>query len=668
MAKNDKENPKVKKEVTKKKVAKKKAAKKKAAAKKAPAKKKTAAKKTSAKKVVKKTAKKTVRKKVPVKKTASEESDAAERKIASERDADQKEGDQIELDLDTPEKKEKPKKSKAKAKGEKKLSKKSASKKEKNDSKEDPQPDSDATPEHDSEGRKDGAGSKKKGKKSRDAKSRKSDSDGSDVALEEETSDKGDGASKKNRGRKNRKSDSDEEGKKEGDSGSPEGASEKKTEPKPKPKPEPEPEPDPGPPPPERVDLAEFQNKSVAELYELGNELGLRVGGLSSKHDLIFEIFTHWGRKGTKIDAEGVLEITNDGYGFLRWPDFNFAPNADDVYIGPNFVREHGIQTGNLVKVVARAPREREKFISVDEVTHIESIEVDKWERRLHFDKLTALSPRERLVLEDPERGSVSPRAIDIIAPLGKGQRGVIVAPPRGGKTILLKEIAGAISRNHPETDVIVLLLDERPEEVTDFEESGVASVYSSTFDEPPERHVQVAGLVAERAKRLVEIGRDVVILMDSLTRLARGYNGLTKGKGKTMSGGIDAGALQKSRRLFNIARNTEEAGSLTLVATALIDTGARMDDVIFEEFKGSGNMEVELDRDLLERRIFPAINIQKSGTRKDDLLYHPDEFSRIGLIRRQLAQLPGGEAMEKLIHNIENTKSNAELLLAGLK
>ena len=434
------------------------------------------------------------------------------------------------------------------------------------------------------------------------------------------------------------------------------------------PEPEPEPEPDPGPPPPERVDLAEFQQRKVAELYELGTSLNLRVGGITSKHDLIFEILTHWGLKGTKIDAEGVLEITNDGYGFLRWPAFNFTPHADDVYISPNFIRDHNLQNGNLVRVVARAPREREKFISVDEVTHVENLPVDQWVRPPAFDKLTALSPRERLVLEDPERRTVSPRAIDIIAPLGKGQRGVIVAPPRGGKTILLKEIAGAISRNHPETEVIVLLLDERPEEVTDFEESEVANVFSSTFDEPPERHVQVAELVAERAKRLVEIGKDVVILMDSLTRLARGYNGLTKGKGKTMSGGIDAGALQKARRLFNIARNTEEGGSLTLIATALIDTGARMDDVIFEEFKGSGNMEVELDRELLERRIFPAINIQKSGTRKDDLLYHPDEFKRIGMIRRQLAQLPGGEAMEKLIHNIENTKSNAELLLAGLK
>lgn len=438
--------------------------------------------------------------------------------------------------------------------------------------------------------------------------------------------------------------------------------------PQPAPEPAPEPEPDPGPPPPERVDLAEFQQRTVASLYELGTELNLRVGGLSSKHDLIFEILTHWGRKGTKIDAEGILEITNDGYGFLRWPAFNFMPHADDVYISSNFIRDHSLQTGNLVRVVARSPREREKFISVDSVTHVEGTPVENWHRPIAFDGLTALSPRERLVLEDPERRSVSPRAVDIIAPLGKGQRGVIVAPPRGGKTILLKEIAGAISRNHPETEVIVLLLDERPEEVTDFEESDVANVYSSTFDEPPERHVQVAELVAERAKRLVEIGKDVVILMDSLTRLARGYNGLTKGQGKTMSGGIDAGALQKSRRLFNIARNTEEGGSLTLIATALIDTGARMDDVIFEEFKGSGNMELELDRELLERRIFPAINIQKSGTRKDDLLYHPDEFKRIGMIRRQLAQLPGGEAMEKLIHNIENTKSNAELLLAGLK
>ena len=619
MAKKDKEDSKLKK-VTAKKVTKKKVAKKKVA-KKASAKKKTSKKKTV-------TVKKKVKKKVAKKKKAPKS------KAEVETDADES-GDAVEQAA-APEEV-------APSRDDK------GDRKKKEEDPEAPEPPGDPEGPGDAADTDAGADRDKPKKRERRRRRRRTDPPRSSDKPEQEPE---------------AGAETDEPGRDQGEDAKSDSVAEEKSEPAP----DPEPEPDPGPPPPERVDLAEFQQRSVAELYELGTSLNLRVGGISSKHDLIFEILTHWGRRGTKIDAEGILEITNDGYGFLRWPEFNFTPHADDVYISPNFIREHGLQTGNLIRVVARAPRDREKFISVEAVTEVEGTPVDEWERPLAFDKLTALSPRDRLVLEDRERRSVSPRAVDIIAPLGKGQRGVIVAPPRGGKTILLKEIAGAISRNHPETEVIVLLLDERPEEVTDFEESAVASVYSSTFDEPPERHVQVAGLVAERAKRLVEIGKDVVILMDSLTRLARGYNGLTRGKGKTMSGGIDAGALQKSRRLFNIARNTEEGGSLTLIATALIDTGARMDDVIFEEFKGSGNMEVELDRELLERRIFPAINIQKSGTRKDDLLYHPDEFKRIGMIRRQLAQLPGGEAMEKLIHNIENTDSNAELLLQGLK
>ena len=626
MAKKDKKDPKLK-TATKKAV--KKTAKKTAAKKKSTATKKSTTKKT-AKKVVK------VKKKAAKKKTAKKPTE--ETPEVEDTGADEKA--EPEAPAAKPKSKEKKAKDKDKDEGKKQKTDKPR-KEKKSEGESDEQAD-----------QSDGEKSSEKEGGAKNSRSRRPRGDRRGRRGDDREGGRGDDSRRK----KSQKSDADAD---EGSGDSNEEA---------KPEPAPEPEPDPGPPPPERIDLEEFQTRSVAELYELGSSLNLRVGGISSKHDLIFEILTHWGRRGTKIDAEGILEITNDGFGFLRWPAFNFMPHADDVYISPNFIREHNLQNGNMVKVVARAPRDREKFISVDEVVSVEGTPAAEWERPLAFDKLTALSPRDRLVLEDPERRSVSPRAIDIIAPLGKGQRGVIVAPPRGGKTILLKEIAGAISRNHKEADVIVLLLDERPEEVTDFEESAVASVFSSTFDEPPERHVQVANLVAERAKRLVEIGKDVVILMDSLTRLARGYNGLTKGKGKTMSGGIDAGALQKARRLFNIARNTEEGGSLTLVATALIDTGARMDDVIFEEFKGSGNMEVELDRDLLERRIFPAINIQKSGTRKDDLLYHPDEFKRISVIRRQLAQLPGGEAMEKLIHNIENTTSNAELLLAGLK
>lgn len=444
----------------------------------------------------------------------------------------------------------------------------------------------------------------------------------------------------------------------------------------------PEPKPEPGPPPPEEIDLAEFQNRSMVELYELGSSLGLRVGGMRSKHDIVFEILCHWGKRGTKIRAQGFLETAKDGYGFLRVPAFSFAKHADDIYIGSNFIKEYDLRVGNLVTVIARAPKDRERFLSTNEVIGVEGVSVEDWESPPLFENLTAISPRERIILEPSDGLSVSPRVVDLIAPLGKGQRGVIVAPPRGGKTILLKEIAKSIVDNHKEVELLILLLDERPEEVTDFEESVPgAQVYSSTFDESPDRHVSVAELVAERAKRVTEMGKDAVILLDSLTRLARGYNGListggrgrgrrgkSKGKGRTGSGGLDTRALPKARKIFSIARNAEEGGSLTMLATALVDTGSRADEVIFEEFKGSGNMEIQLDRELLERRIYPAINIPKSGTRKDELLYHPDEFKRIGMLRRQLAQRPGGEAMEVLIDHIQNSASNAELLLTGLR
>jgi len=444
----------------------------------------------------------------------------------------------------------------------------------------------------------------------------------------------------------------------------------------------PEIEEDPGPPAPEEINLIEFQEKSMADLYEIGTELGLRVGGTKSKHDIVFDILCNWGKRGTRIIAHGFLEKAKDGYGFLRVPKYSFARHSDDVYIGSNFIKEFDLRQGNLIKVVARAPRDRERFISTKEILEIENIPTADWNSPTVFEELTAISPRNRIILEPKDGLSVSPRVVDLIAPLGKGQRGVIVAPPRGGKTILLKEIAKSIVSNHPEVELLILLLDERPEEVTDFEESVPgAQVYSSTFDENPERHVCVAELVAERAKRVTEMGKDAVILMDSLTRLARGYNGLissgggkgrgkrrSKGKGRTGSGGLDTRALPKARKIFSIARNAEEGGSLTMLATALIDTGSRADEIIFEEFKGSGNMEIQLDRELLERRIYPAINLPKSGTRKDELLYHPDEFKRIGMLRRQLAQRPGGEAMEVLIDHIQNSSSNAELLLTGLR
>ncbi len=423
----------------------------------------------------------------------------------------------------------------------------------------------------------------------------------------------------------------------------------------------------PKPPIPERVDFNEFQKETVSNLHELGVAHGLRVGGLRSKHQLVFEILTHFGKRGCYIEAEGFLEITNDGYGFLRWPAFNFAPNPDDVYMSPGIVRKSDLRRGNLVRAVVRPPRDKEKFLSVDRILTVEGKPIENWENPKPFDKLTALFPSERIILENAKTKAVSARVVDLVAPLGKGQRGLIVAPPRGGKTILLKDIARSISQNHPEVELIVLLLDERPEEVTDFKETVDAPVYSSTFDEAPTRHSQVAELVLERAKRRVEIGKDVVILLDSITRLARGYNSLQSGKGRIMSGGVESKALLKPKKFFGAARNDEEGGSLTILATALIETESRMDEVIFEEFKGTGNMELHLDRELAEKRVFPAIHSLKSGTRKDEALYHPDEFKRVSMVRRQMAQLPAGEAMEVLIRYIKATSSNAELLMRGL-
>jgi len=428
------------------------------------------------------------------------------------------------------------------------------------------------------------------------------------------------------------------------------------------------------PPAPERIDLHAFQKNSLAQLFELGASLGLRVGGSRSKHQLVFDICSHWGRRGTLFDCHGVLEVTRDGYGFVRDPIYSFLPQPDDVYMSPNIIRRFGLKTGNFVTAIARSPREKESFLSIDTVLTIEGVEVDQWQQPKVFDSLTPLFPKSRIILENTASKSVSTRVIDILAPLGKGQRALICAPPRGGKTILLKEMAVAIRKNHPEVELMVLLLDERPEEVTDFRETVDSVVYASTFDQMPDRHMQVAEIVIARAQRLVENGRDVVVLLDSLTRLTRAYNNCGGGgaggggKARLTSGGVDPKALQKARKFFGSARNVEEGGSLTIVATALIETESRMDEVIFEEFKGTGNMELQLDREMVERRIFPAINMQRSGTRNDDRLYHPDEFRCILGIRRQLAQLPAGEAMEVLVKNLRATQNNAELLLSGLR
>ncbi len=439
---------------------------------------------------------------------------------------------------------------------------------------------------------------------------------------------------------------------------------------------------------PEKIDVNQFQQKSLADLHDIAQEIGLRVAGVRSKHHLIFEILKFFGNRGTLMEAEGFLDYTGDSFGFVRCPDFSFASNADDVYIAANFVKKHDLRPGQRVRCIVRAPREREKFLSVDEVLEIEGCPVADWVTPATFDDLKAMFPAERLILETPGGSAVSPRVIDLVAPLGKGQRGLIVAPPRGGKTILLKNMAVSIHQNNPEVELIVLLLDERPEEVTDFRETVNASIYSSTFDEASNRHIEVADMVLNRAKRLVEIGKDVVVLLDSLTRLARahnssrqgGFQGGNGGQGKHQrhgggggggpigSGGISPKALERSRRFFGAARNVDGGGSLTILATCLIETDSRMDDVIFEEFKGTGNMEITLDREMAESRIFPAIHLLKSGTRKDELLYHPEEYVRINSLRKQLAQRPAPEAMVVLLKTIRSTRSNAELLLRGIQ
>ncbi len=425
------------------------------------------------------------------------------------------------------------------------------------------------------------------------------------------------------------------------------------------------------PPAPPVIVLNELQDLNITQLYALADTLGLRVAGARNKHQLIFEIACQYNRRGSVIHVTGVMEVTREGFGIVRDPRFNFIPFQDDVFITPSNLRRFNLvgQNGIKLKVAARAPNEqRERFICVDDIIEIEGLPAKGWTPPVIFDKLTAMFPVERIILENTVSKSVGPRVVDIVAPLGKGQRGLICAPPRGGKTVLLKDIAFSIQKNHPEISLIVLLINERPEEVTDFTESVGCQVFSSTFDEAAGRHIQVAELVLERARRLVEHGKDVVILLDSLTRLARGYNNMSGGKGPAMSGGIDATALQKSRKFFGSARKVDGGGSLTILATALIETDSKGDEVIFEEFKGTGNLEIQLDRELMERRIYPAIHVQKSGTRKDDLLYHPDEFRRIGGVRKQMAALPAGEAMEVLIKNIKATKSNAEMLLTGLR
>ncbi|MEA3188149.1 MAG: transcription termination factor Rho [Chthoniobacter sp.] len=419
---------------------------------------------------------------------------------------------------------------------------------------------------------------------------------------------------------------------------------------------------------PRPLHVADLHAESWARLLERSRELQMRVNPDRARHQIIFDLLRHYAAGGTVVLGKGIVDIASEQHAFLRWPGQNFRPGPEDPYLSSSLLKRYGIQNGNLLLTKLRAPRDREKFMTVEEVLEIEGGPAEAWALPKNFEQLTPMFPDQRIILENDVTKSLSARAVDLITPLGRGQRALIVAPPRTGKTVLLKEIAQAIRVSSPETHLILLLVDERPEEVTDLRRSVDADIFSSTFDESPSRHVQVAELVSDRAKRLVEIKQHVVILLDSITRLARGYNSLMPAKGRTMSGGVDAQALAKPKKFFSSARNVEEGGSLTIIATALVETESRMDEVIFEEFKGTGNMELHLDRELVERRIFPAIQILKSGTRREELLYHPDEFERIKILRRQLAELPSVEATELLVQNLRATKTNAELVLAGLR
>jgi transcription termination factor Rho len=415
------------------------------------------------------------------------------------------------------------------------------------------------------------------------------------------------------------------------------------------------------------ISLNDLQALTLPALIERANGLGLHLRPESTRrHIILDQARAQLNREGV-VTATGLLEA-NGEHGVLRWPHFSLRPGPDDIFIPSAMMRQFQLKPGLMIECEIRLPRERERGLVANSILRIENIAVDQWQPLEDFDKLTPLFPNRRVFLESAKNPTLSARAVDIIAPLGMGQRGLIVAPPRAGKTMLLKDIARAIQDNHPDAVLILMLVDERPEEVTDLRRSLSCEIYSSTFDEPVTRHVQVSEIVSERAKRMVELRKDVIILVDSITRMARGYNNLQPNKGRTMSGGVDSKSLAKPRKFFGSARNVEEGGSLTILATALVETRSRMDDLIFEEFKGTGNMEVHLDKSIAEQRVFPAIHIVKSGTRREELLYHPDEYERVVFLRRQLSELPAAEAMELLAANLRNTRSNAELLLAGLR
>ncbi len=411
------------------------------------------------------------------------------------------------------------------------------------------------------------------------------------------------------------------------------------------------------------MNLSELKSKSPSELMAFAEELQIENAATLRKQDMMFAVLKHLADNDVPIYGSGVLEILSDGFGYLRSPEENYLPGPDDIYISPHQVRRFGLRTGDTVDGEIRAPKDGERYFALQRLSQINFDDPEKVRHRINFDNLTPLYPEKKLILEhsDPTKKDQTLRVIDLVAPMGKGQRALITAPPKTGKTVMLQNIAGAIAANHPEVYLIVLLIDERPEEVTDMARSVRGEVVSSTFDEPAIRHVQVAEMVIEKAKRLVEHKRDVVILLDSVTRLARAYNTVVPSSGKVLTGGVDANALQRPKRFFGAARNIEQGGSLTIIATALIDTGSRMDEVIFEEFKGTGNSEIVLDRKIADKRTFPAIDIAKSGTRKEELLVDRGTLSKMWVLRRILNPMGTADAVDFLIDKMKHTKNNAD-------
>ncbi|HDR06730.1 MAG TPA: transcription termination factor Rho [Candidatus Coatesbacteria bacterium] len=410
------------------------------------------------------------------------------------------------------------------------------------------------------------------------------------------------------------------------------------------------------------MELAELKNKKVVELQQLAKELGVVGASGLRKQELIFQILGAKTEGDGFVLADGVLEILPEGFGFLRSADYNYLPGPDDIYVSPSQIKRFGLRKGDIVTGQVRPPKDSERYFALIRVEAVNFESPETAREKVVFDELTPLYPEERFNLETPD-GDLSMRIINLLCPVGMGQRGLVVSPPRAGKTMILQKIANSITANHPDVYLIVLLIDERPEEVTDMQRSVKGEVVSSTFDEPAERHVQVAEMILEKAKRLVECSRDVVILLDSITRLARAYNAVVPHSGKILSGGVDANALHKPKRFFGAARNIEEGGSMSIIATALIDTGSRMDEVIFEEFKGTGNMELVLDRKLADRRIWPAVDLNKSGTRKEELLLSEEECGKVWVLRNALAGLNTVEAMEMLLSKMKKTKNNEEFL-----